>query len=179
MSAAPPFRPAPPSSAAALRRLSLPAAVTASAVLAIVLGGCSADPVSTPAPTSLESSASPTPASASPATPAASASPSRGPSTAPTGGTEATTAADATIAVVIADGTVIPNAEDVQVKQGQTVRVTIRSDVPESIHVHGYDETAEADADKPGEVTFTADVKGVFEIETHESGKLVAKLIVS
>jgi len=28
-------------------------------------------------------------------------------------------------------------------------------------------------------VTFVADQSGVFEIETHESGKLVAKLIVS
>ena len=38
------------------------------------------------------------------------------------------------------------------------------------------------EADRAGildAVTFTADVKGVFEIETHESAKLVAKLMVS
>ena len=84
-----------------------------------------------------------------------------------------------TIAVVIADGRVTPNAVDVRVTEGQTVRVTVTSDVAESIHVHGYDQTAEAAPDTPGAVTFTADVKGVFEIETHESAKLVAKLIVS
>ena len=81
--------------------------------------------------------------------------------------------------MVIADGKVSPNAENVRVKEGQTVQVTITSDVDESIHVHGYDQTAEASPGKPGAVTFTADVKGVFEIETHESAKLVAKLIVS
>jgi hypothetical protein len=32
---------------------------------------------------------------------------------------------------------------------------------------------------QPAGVTFVADQSGVFEIETHESGKLVAKLIVS
>lgn len=179
MSAAPPSRPATPTPAAALRRLSLPAAVTATAVLAIVLSGCTASPEATSAPTALESSASATPPDASPATPTTSTVPSPQPSSTQTGGKGATSAADATIAVVVADGTVSPNAEDVKIKQGQTVRVTIRSDVSESIHVHGYDKTAEAEADKPGEVTFTADVKGVFEIETHESGKLVARLTVS
>ena len=39
----------------------------------------------------------------------------------------------------------------------------------ESIHVHGYDQTAEATPGTPGAVTFTAVVKGVYEIETHES----------
>jgi hypothetical protein len=32
---------------------------------------------------------------------------------------------------------------------------------------------------KPTTVRFVADQSGVFEIETHETGKLVAKLIVS
>lgn len=81
--------------------------------------------------------------------------------------------------MVIAKGKVSPNAEDVKVKEGQTVRITISSDVEESIHVHGYDQTAAASPGESGAVEFTADVKGVFEIETHESGKLVARLIVS
>lgn len=178
MSAASPFRPASSTPAVALRRLSLPAAVTATAVLAVVLSGCGAGPAATPAPSPMAPSISPTTQAVSPAAPPASASPSRRTSSTPRA-EKAEPAADVSIAVVVADGTVSPNAEDVKVKQGQTVRVTIRSDVAESIHVHGYDETAAADAGKPGEVTFTADVKGVFEVETHDSGKLVAKLIVS
>lgn len=86
--------------------------------------------------------------------------------------------ADVTIAVVVADGKVTPKAEEVRVKRGQSVLVTLVSDVDESIHVHGYDKTAEAAPGKPGDVKFTADLSGVFEIETHETAKLVAKLIV-
>ena len=84
-----------------------------------------------------------------------------------------------TINVEVRDGRVSPNAENVKVTTGQSVEVTLTSDIAESIHIHGYDKSAEASAGKPGSLTFTADVQGVFEIETHETEKLVAKLIVS
>ncbi|HEY5846156.1 MAG TPA: hypothetical protein VIT42_05130 [Microlunatus sp.] len=84
-----------------------------------------------------------------------------------------------TINVEVRDGRVSPNAENVKVATDASVRVTLTSDVAESIHIHGYDKSAEANKGKPGSVTFTADVQGVFEIETHETAKLVAKLIVS
>lgn len=87
-------------------------------------------------------------------------------------------AADVTISVVVDQGKVTPRAEEVRVERGQTVLVTLISDVDESIHVHGYDRSAEASPGRPGEVGFTADISGVFEIETHETAKLVAKLIV-
>ena len=80
---------------------------------------------------------------------------------------------------MVQGGKVSPNAEPVRVDAGQTVLITLRSDVAESIHVHGYDKSAEATDGKPGSVEFTADVKGVFEVETHETEKLVARLIVS
>ena len=180
MCPAPPRR-IPPSTGVALRRFSLPTAVAATAVAAVLLTGCQADstagsPTVPPPPAAATTTAAATPDQAA-STPSAPSSPR--PSAATARSKAASPAADATIAVTIADGKVRPNAEDVKVKQGQTVRVTIRSDVDESIHVHGYDKTAKASPGEPGEVTFTADVKGVFEIETHESAKLAAKLIVS
>ena len=42
--------------------------------------------------------------------------------------------------VVIADGKVSPNAERVEVKVGTTVILSVRSDVADELHVHGYDE---------------------------------------
>ena len=181
MCPAPPHRRIPPSTGVALRRLSLPTAVAATAVAAVLLTGCQTNstagsPTVPPPPAAATTTAAATPDQAA-STPSAPSSPR--PSTATARSKAASPAADATIAVTIADGKVRPNAEDVKVKQGQTVRVTIRSDVDESIHVHGYDKTAKASPGEPGEVTFTADVKGVFEIETHESAKLAAKLIVS
>lgn len=84
-----------------------------------------------------------------------------------------------TIAVVVKAGKVHPNAETVRVGAGQRIRITLASDVPESIHVHDYDLTVEASNGKPGTLRFTADRKGLFEVETHETEKLVARLIVS
>ena len=78
----------------------------------------------------------------------------------------------------VADGKISPNTQTIKAKQGQKVMVTVTSDEADELHVHGYDKEVELQAGKPGSVTFTADTKGTFEIETHESGKLVAKLIV-
>jgi hypothetical protein len=59
------------------------------------------------------------------------------------------------------------------------VRFPIKSGVDESIHIHGYDLTAEARPGKPGAVTFVANQSGALKVETHESARLVVKLIVS
>ena len=64
-------------------------------------------------------------------------------------------------------------------KAGQTVRITATSDVEDTIHVHGYDKELAMKPAATTELTFVASDKGSFEIETHESGKLVAKLIVT
>lgn len=92
---------------------------------------------------------------------------------------EPTPDADVTIEATIADGKVSPSTQTVKAKAGQKVRITVTSDVDDEIHVHGYDEEVELKAGRPGSVTFTADTKGTFEIETHESGKLIAKLVVN
>jgi len=74
---------------------------------------------------------------------------------------------------------VTPNAANVRLRRGQSVAVTALSDVAESVHIHGYDKTLTLTPGKPTTVRFIPDQSGVFEIETHETGKLVAKLIVS
>jgi len=67
----------------------------------------------------------------------------------------------------------------IKAKAGQTVLVTAVSDAADEVHIHGYDKELPLTPGKPASVKFTADMKGTFEIETHESGKLVAKLVVS
>jgi uncharacterized cupredoxin-like copper-binding protein len=92
-----------------------------------------------------------------------------------------TTADQAAVVIVatVANGKITPNTQTVKAEQGQRVMVTVTSDEADELHVHGYDKEVELQPGKPGSVTFTADTKGTFEIETHESGKLVAKLIVT
>jgi plastocyanin len=87
--------------------------------------------------------------------------------------------ADVTINVTVANGKVNPSGTSIKVKAGQTVLVTAVSDAADEVHIHGYDKELPLTPGKTASVKFTANMKGTFEIETHESGKLVAKLVVS
>ena len=87
--------------------------------------------------------------------------------------------ADVTVNVTVANGKVNPSGSTVKVTAGQTVLVTAISDAPDELHIHGYDKELALTPGKTASVKFTANMKGTFEIETHESGKLVAKLVVS
>jgi plastocyanin len=137
----------------------------------LVLAGCSGSNDS-------GSSPSTTPSSAPTSAPSATAS---GPNTS----TPSTTAdpsgdrADVTINITVANGKVTPSGATIKVTAGQTVLVTAVSDATDEVHIHGYDKQLPLTPGKPASVKFTANMKGTFEIETHESGKLVAKLVVS
>lgn len=151
--------------------------VTAALVLLV---GCAngADTVGAPAPgASPAATTSPSPSASSPASPTA------GPSTAsptPEPGTlEPPAAADVTVDIAIAGGKVTTGVQNVMVEQGQSVMIRGVSDVADSLHVHGYDQSLDLKPREPAELTLTADVTGVFEIETHETALLVAKLTVS
>jgi hypothetical protein len=114
-----------------------------------------------------------------------SAPPSSTPTETPKSGTPSNTTdpsrdqADVTINVTVANGKVNPSGASIKVKAGQTVLVTAISDTAEELHIHGYDKELELAPGQPGSVKFTANMKGTFEVETHKSGKLVAKLVVS
>lgn len=141
----------------------------------LVLAGCGGDDTgsgaSTPSPSAPASASSlptNTPAPSSPNT----SSPSN---TADPSGEQA----DVKIDVTVANGKVNPSGATVKVKAGQTVLVTATSDAEDELHIHGYDKELELAPGKPVSVKFTANMKGTFEVETHKSGKLVAKLVVS
>lgn len=63
-------------------------------------------------------------------------------------------------------------------EEGETVRFRVLSDEPEEIHVHGYDISKELPAGKTVTVSFKADLTGIFEIELHGAGTLLAQLKV-
>jgi hypothetical protein len=63
-------------------------------------------------------------------------------------------------------------------EEGETVRFRVRSDVDEEIHVHGYNITKAVPAGETVNVAFKADITGIFEIEMHGSGALLAQLKV-
>ncbi len=85
---------------------------------------------------------------------------------------------DKTISVRISDGKVEGVPARVEVDRGTPVRIEVTSDRGDELHVHGYDKTVQLPAGSPAAVAFVADVPGVFEVETHDSGLLLFQLVV-
>jgi len=146
----------------------------------VVLAGCGDDSDSGSSPSNPPSSA-PTSAPTTAPTETPSGTPGSTPNTKLPSNTADPSGeqADVTINVTVANGKVDPSGSSIKVKAGQTVLITAISDADEELHIHGYDKELELSPGKPASVKFTANMKGTFEVETHKSGKLVAKLVVS
>jgi hypothetical protein len=82
------------------------------------------------------------------------------------------------VAITVTEGRAEPQPGRVDARKGQSVRITVTSDVPDRVHVHGYDVGAELPAGQPATVEFVADRDGMFEVETHETGLLLFQLLV-
>jgi hypothetical protein len=87
--------------------------------------------------------------------------------------TTTTTAAPAaqTIKITISGGKPVGGITRVTVRQGQTVKLIVHSDVADEVHVHGYDLHKDVTAGGTAEITFEAKIAGEFEAEL-ESRKL-------
>jgi hypothetical protein len=94
----------------------------------------------------------------------------------PAGGTTGSTAR--TVHVRVQDGEVSPPSHRVRVALGAQVRLEVTSDVADEVHVHGYDEDLALAPGETGTLTFAADLPGLFEVETHESGSVLVTLEV-
>ena len=55
----------------------------------------------------------------------------------------------------------------VEVDLGDAVDVWVLSDIDDQIHVHGYDLFFDLEAGVPLNLTFSAEIPGVFEVEVH------------
>ena len=83
------------------------------------------------------------------------------------------------IAVTFADGRSDRAADRIAVPLGEAVELTVTSDVADEVHLHGYDRSVLVPAGGSATLSFIADISGVFEVEIHESGELLAALEVS
>ncbi|NUW40104.1 hypothetical protein [Nonomuraea rhodomycinica] len=80
--------------------------------------------------------------------------------------------------ITVRAGRVSPPSGWLEARRGQTVAITVTSDVADELHVHGYDRTAELRPGQAVTVRFRADMTGVFEVETHESGLVLTQVAV-
>ena len=102
---------------------------------------------------------------------------------------EATTATEATsgeslgsestFLVVVRDGKPAGGVQHFEARKGGRIVLSVRSDVADEVHVHGYDLMQDVAPGKPVEIRFRATIAGRFEIELEDSGTPLAELEVS
>ena len=147
----------------------IPAFLSAcAAVCMLVLAGCGSG---------TDSDAAPPPSQPAPSSSTASAGGSTN-SPEPTSPATPTPAVDKEVTVVVAKRKVTPPTGRVEVPRGALVRITVTSDVKDSVHVHGYDRTVELTAGVPGSLDLRADRSGLFEVETHDTDLVLFQLVV-
>ncbi len=87
-------------------------------------------------------------------------------------------AIDTVIDITVDDGGVVGGIVDASVGIGEIVRINIESSVAEEFHLHVYDITATLVPGESAELTFTADIPGVFEAELEGSSLQILNLEV-
>lgn len=86
--------------------------------------------------------------------------------------------AETIIEISVSKGVPSPEVGQVAVPLGNTVRLFVTADADDAVHVHGYELTLDLAAGVPAELTFVADVPGIFEVELHGDGQPLCELRV-
>jgi hypothetical protein len=136
----------------ALRRWAAPAVLTAAA---LTLAACGGDDGSGAAGATTTAAAAATTSTTTGST--TSAKP-----------TTTTRPATPVIEVRVAGGKVQGGVRRERVRRGETVVLRVVADVSDHVHLHGYDRMADVAPGKPGEIRFTADLPGVWEVELED-----------
>jgi hypothetical protein len=145
----------------ALRRWAAPAVLTIATVLTVAACGGDDSSQATGATTT---AATTTTTISGPAT-----------SGEPTTTTEPATPA---IEVRVAGGKVQGGVRREQVRRGDAVVLRVVADVADEVHLHGYDRSADVGPGKPAQISFTADIPGVFEVELEQRKQKLLELEV-
>jgi hypothetical protein len=81
--------------------------------------------------------------------------------------------------IEVENGEPVGGIATIKAKQDDTVSFVVTSDVPDEVHVHGYELAKPVAPGKPARFSFTAELEGIFEVEIHEAGDAqIAKLVV-
>jgi type IV secretory pathway VirB10-like protein len=82
------------------------------------------------------------------------------------------------VRLTIQDGRPVGGVARPSVRQGRRVRLVVRSDVADHVHLHGYDIMRDVAPGSPAQIVFTAELPGRFEIELEDRGVQLAELEV-
>jgi hypothetical protein len=89
------------------------------------------------------------------------------------GAPAATTPARTVLAATVRGGSVVEGGSRQRATLNEAVTIRVTSDVADEVHVHGYDKKFTVAAGQTGEVTFNANIPGVFEVEFEKSHKVL------
>ena len=92
------------------------------------------------------------------------------------GGPAADALRERTIQLAVEDGAMSP--DEVEVGEGDRVKLLLTSDELVEVHLHGYDLEREIEPEETTTLSFEADLTGRFEIKGHESEEVLGVLLV-
>jgi hypothetical protein len=78
--------------------------------------------------------------------------------------------------IVVRGGKPVGGVKRLEYERGEQVRFTVRSDVADEVHVHGFDISRDVRANGTVRFGFPADIEGVFEVELESAHLTIAKL---
>lgn len=94
------------------------------------------------------------------------------------GGNDETKSTSAPVAIVVRHGKPVGGLKKITVNKGDRVRFTVRSDVADEIHVHGYELHKDVKAGGQVSFDFPATIDGDFVIELESRSEQIAALRV-
>jgi hypothetical protein len=80
--------------------------------------------------------------------------------------------------LVIRHGEPVGGPLELKVRSGERIRFEVKADEPDELHLHGYDQYIDVGPGKPTKVDIKATIEGIFELESHHTGALLAKISV-
>ncbi len=81
--------------------------------------------------------------------------------------------------VEVKGGQPVGGVQKLDVNEGGDVRFTVKSDVDEEVHVHGFDVSKPVGPGKPARFDFEAGFTGIFEVELENSAVPIIELQVN
>ena len=102
------------------------------------------------------------------------------------GGSDSSSATTGLTRITFNDGAPVGGVRDIEVAQGDHVRLDVTPDVQAEVHLHGYELAKDVKPGQTAKFDFPATAEGVFEVEVHhlvngqeQSGVQVAELKVT
>ena len=92
--------------------------------------------------------------------------------------TEPEPAGPTSFRVTARGGRPVGGVQKLEARKGERVRIVVRSDVADHVHLHGYDLLLDVAPGAPAQFVFTADLTGVFELELENRKLLLAEVEV-